>query len=72
MAIDTQNKRRSASGEVGPVPDGSLALAADRRHIAALYRFADGGGGGPPPIDNTPLTGLPRRLRIRKRKLAGF
>lgn len=46
MAIDTEDKRRSAQGEVGPVPDGSLANAADRRHVAGEYRFA---ASDPPP-----------------------
>lgn len=40
MAIDTQNKRRSALGRVLPVPSGSIA-AADRRHALGIYRFGD-------------------------------
>lgn len=42
MAVDTQNKRRSAIGlvliplVVAPLADGTIA-AADRAHITALY-----------------------------------
>lgn len=43
MAIDSENKRRSAQGYagpfgvIGPRPDGSLANEADRRHAAGFY-----------------------------------
>jgi len=39
MAIDTENKRRSALRSVLPVASGTIA-AADRRHAIRLYRFA--------------------------------
>lgn len=64
MAIDTRDKRASAVGvglpwrRVGPVPDGSLASAADRRQLAGCYAgLAAGGGPGPPAdIPETALT----------------
>jgi len=40
MAIDTQNKRRSALRSVRPVSDGTID-ATDRRHALGIYRFAD-------------------------------
>jgi hypothetical protein len=39
MAIDTQNKRRSAI-RVLPIPDGSID-SADRRHALGYYRFGE-------------------------------
>lgn len=40
MAIDSEDKRRSIAG-VPFIPDGAIDSAADRRHVAGLYRFGD-------------------------------
>jgi len=54
MAVDTRDKRSNCLN-IGspwkfsaPNPDGSLAIQADRQHIAYAYRgiAASGGGGG--------------------------
>lgn len=43
--LDTGTKRRAAIGRgflwmrLGPVPDGSVSSALDRRQISALYRY---------------------------------
>lgn len=39
MAIDSAAKRRSASGEHFPIPDGAISEI-DRRHAAGFYAFA--------------------------------
>ena len=50
MAVDTRNRRASAllDGITFPNPDGSLAFAGDRQHIAEAFAFtsASTGGGG--------------------------
>jgi len=55
MAIDTQNKRRSALRSVLPVASGTIA-AADRRHAIRLYRF----GGAAVAIEYETATLIPR------------
>jgi hypothetical protein len=66
MAIDTEDKRRSAGFDVPPLPDG-LPDAEDRRHVAGVYRF-EAGGEEPPPVDDTPLTPQSRRGRMMRRR----
>ena len=50
MAVDTRNRRASAllDGITYPNPDGSLAFAGDRQHMAETFAFtsASTGGGG--------------------------
>ena len=67
MAIDTEDKRRSAGFDVPPLPDG-LPDAEDRRHVAGVYRFESGGAEEPPPVDDTPLTPQSRRGRMMRRR----
>ena len=50
MAIDSQDKRRSAQSYAGaliaPVPDGAALDEADRRAVAGVYRGITSGAGG--------------------------
>lgn len=42
MAIDSRDKRASATGFRAPVPDGSLGSEHDRRQVVGLYRLGPG------------------------------